>query len=442
MNVALNFDQKPQLRVIEAPAAPRSIPETGLDEGFLVDLLCKVMYRQGLERPTDIARAICLPVPIIDELLEMAKQTKLVETLGQLGASMRAEMRWALSGKGREWALDALSQSEYNGPAPVTIRQFTEQVRRQSVRAERLSEEMLRSVFRDLTLSQELMEDIGPAVNSYSAILLYGPPGNGKSSISNAVCAAFRDHIYIPHAIVVERSIIVLYDPTVHTALSMGSENSSDGSVLRRDAGIDRRYVACKRPALTTGGELTLDMLDLSYNPTSRVYEAPMQLKASGGIFVVDDFGRQRQTPQELMNRLIIPLEAGVDYLSLQTGRKFQLPFDTLVMFSTNIAPSKLVDEAALRRLRYKILVDSPQQEDFLKILAHTARKFGLELTDEAVHYILFELYAKTPGAKFQGFHPRFLCDQIMAMSIYKGVKPQFAPEFLERAWANLFYKH
>jgi hypothetical protein len=197
--------------------------------------------------------------------------------------------------------------------------------------------------------------------------------------------------------------------------------------------------VACQRPAVITGGELTLDRLDLALNTVSRIYEVPLQLKAAGGVLVVDDFGRQRQTPQELINRLIIPLENGIDYLALQTGRKFQMPFDALVVFSTNIAPKKLVDEAALRRLRYKVLVDKPDSDTFIKIFYRTARSFGLHLDEQTMSYIVHELYAKTEGAQYAGFHPRFLLDQVKSISSFDGVAPQLRPDFLRRAWANLF---
>ncbi|MEL6266027.1 MAG: ATPase, partial [Pseudomonadota bacterium] len=314
MNLAVNVESEATIRVIEAPRAPGSLAETGLEEGMLVDLLCKTVYRQGLERSSDIARALCLPLNVVEQLIQVAKDAKLIEVLGQLGASMRAEMRYALSGKGKEWALNALSQSEYVGPAPVTIEQFAQQTDRQSIRNERLTEAMLREVLKGMILPESLYDDLGPAVNSFSAILLYGPPGNGKSTISNAVCEAFRDTIFIPQAIVVERQVVVVYDPTVHEAMEYGNADPSGGTGLRRERPYDLRYMPCARPAITTGGELTLDMLDLSFNPVARTYEAPIQLKAMGGVFVVDDFGRQRQTPQELLNRLIVPLEAGVDY--------------------------------------------------------------------------------------------------------------------------------
>ncbi|MEM9781939.1 MAG: ATPase [Pseudomonadota bacterium] len=438
MNVALDVNAQGTMRVIEAPAAPLTIAETGLEEGFLIDLLCKIIYRQGIERATDMARFTCLPVNVVEQLLQVAKEARLVETLGQLGASMRAEMRWALSGKGKEWAIQALSQSEYVGPAPITIEQFSRQVNRQSIRHERLTEAMLREVLQGMILPEELFDDLGPAVNSFSAILLYGPPGNGKSTISNAVCEAFRDTIFIPHAIVVERQVIVVFDPTVHEPLAHAPVEE-EGAGLRRARPHDQRFVACARPAITTGGELTLDMLDLSFNPIARTYEAPIQMKAVGGVFVVDDFGRQRQTPQELLNRLIVPLEAGVDYLALQTGRKFQLPFDALVVFSTNIPPKQLVDDAGLRRLRYKILIDSPSRELFIKILASTARKSGMEVNEETVMFILDELYAKTPEAKLQGFHARFFCDQARALHTYLGTTPELSERALARAWGNLF---
>ena len=423
-------------RLAHAPPPPRSIAETGLEPGFLVDLLVKTIYRMGLERPSEIGREMKLPVGIVIKLIEAAQSTKLMQTLGQLGASMTAEMRYALTGKGREWALESLAQSEWIGPAPVTLQSYSDQMINQSIRRETLTRPMLAQVFSELTLPRELMEKLGPAANSGASILLYGPPGNGKSSIAEAICTAFRGRVYFPHAIVVDKQIITVFDPTVHHRVA---DDEEVGNGLRRESGHDQRYVACRRPAVITGGELTLDRLDLALNTVSRVYEAPMQLKAAGGVLVIDDFGRQRQSPQDLINRLIIPLENGIDYLALQTGRKFELPFDALVVFSTNIAPKKLVDEAALRRLRYKILIDKPDRDTFIEIFYRTAQRFGLTLDEETMGYILLELYAKHEGAEFHCFHPRFLIEQTKAICAFEGVAPQFRPDFLRRAWGNLF---
>ncbi len=432
--------RKPQAeapaRLAHAPPPPRSIAETGLEPGFLIDLLVKTIYRMGLERPSEIGREMKLPVGIVIKLIEAAQSTKLMQTLGQLGASMTAEMRYALTGKGREWALESLAQSEWIGPAPVTLQSYSDQMISQSIRRETLTRPMLAQVFSELTLPRELMEKLGPAANSGASILLYGPPGNGKSSIAEAICTAFRGRVYFPHAIVVDKQIITVFDPTVHHRVA---DDEEVGTGLRRESGHDQRYVACRRPAVITGGELTLDRLDLALNTVSRVYEAPMQLKAAGGVLVIDDFGRQRQSPQALINRLIIPLENGIDYLALQTGRKFELPFDALVVFSTNIAPKTLVDEAALRRLRYKILIDKPDRDTFIEIFYRTARRFGLELDEETLAYILTELYAKHEGAEFHCFHPRFLIEQTKAICAFEGVAPQFRPDFLRRAWGNLF---
>jgi predicted ATPase with chaperone activity len=426
------------VRVLHAPPSPRSIAETGLDPGFLVDLMVKTIYRMGVERPSEISRAMKLPVGIVAKLIEAAQFAKLMETLGQLGANMTSEMRYALTGKGREWALEALAQSEWNGPAPVPLQAYADQMINQSIRRETLTRPMLGQVFSELTLSKELMEKMGPAANSGASVLLYGPPGNGKSSIAEAICSAFKGQVYFPHAVVVDKQIITVFDPTVHHRAE-DDEGASDG--LRRQSSHDQRFVACRRPAVITGGELTLDRLDLALNTVSRVYEAPMQLKAAGGVLVIDDFGRQRQSPQELINRLIIPLENGIDYMSLLTGRKFEVPFDALVVFSTNIAPKKLVDEAALRRLRYKVLVDKPDRDTFIEIFVRTAQRFGLVLSEEVLAYILMELYAKEEGAEFHAYHPRFLIEQTKAICAFEGVAPQLRPDFLRRAWGNLFIR-
>jgi len=420
------------------PNAPRSLDEVGVDREFLLDLLIKTVYRNNLQQPSKMAEAIALGVPLVEQLISKAKELKLIETMGQREANLSAEMRYALTEAGRQWALKALALSEWVGPCPVPLEQFRAQAKEQSVRGETLTRKTLERQFAELTLPESLMHQIGPAVNSAQSILLYGPPGNGKSSIADAVCLAYDDVIYIPHALIVDNQVIALFDSTVHRPAKSVAD-AEDRPRLRAAQPHDPRYVPCHRPIVSVGGELTLDMMDLAYNPVSRVYEAPLQLKAAGGILVVDDFGRQRQKPQELMNRLIVPLEKNIDFLSLQTGRKFDVPYDALTMFSTNINPKSLVDDAALRRLRYKIRVESPDLERFVAIFYNVALRFDLKLTEEVMEFILFELYAKQEGAQYQAFHPRFLVDQVIAICRYEGVNPKLEPEYLRRAWGNLF---
>ena len=417
-----------------APRSPRTIEESGLEEGFLLDLLVKNIYRLGYETPTKMAAALGLVTPIAEALIALGRENRLFQTMGARSASVAAEMRYELTEAGRAWALDALRQSEYVGPAPVPLSQYVEQVKGQSIRDETIGKDRLSSVLKNLTLAESVKNAVGPAANSASSMLLYGPPGNGKSSIANAICAAFRDVVFVPHALELDRQVITLFDTTVHQPVPLAERNEG----LRKTTGYDKRYVVCKRPVVVTGGELTIDMLDLAFNATTNIYEAPLQLKAASGVFVIDDFGRQREQPQALVNRWIIPLERGIDYLTLQTGRKFEAPFDTLVIFSTNIPPKQLVDDAALRRIRHKIEVGRPDEETFLRIFVDACHRREVQITEETLAYILTELYAKE-GAEFSAFHAEFLIDQVKAISVYEGVPTSMRPEFLRRAWGNLF---
>jgi predicted ATPase with chaperone activity len=353
---------------------------------------------------------------------------------------MAAEMRYQLTNKGRDWAHAALEQSSWTGATPVPIEQFSEQIRRQTVRTEKLTEGALRRVFSELTFEDGLMHKIGPAVNSGASILLYGPPGNGKSSIAEAICHAFETHVYVPHAIAIGTDVVVFFDPAVHRPLDIETRHKQTG--LRRPISQDARYIPCMRPHVITGGELTLDKFDLVRNPATKLYDAPLQMKAAGGLFVVDDFGRQRHKPQELINRLIIPLETSLDHLVLQSGRKIEIPFDTLVIFATNYEPRSLMDEAGLRRLRHKILIDRPDRKTFVKILVRAAAKANMPIDEEVLAYILFDLYGQHPNARFNAFHPRFLIDQCANICSYQGMAPQLSPQILNQAWDNLIAAH
>jgi len=253
------------------------------------------------------------------------------------------------------------------------------------------------------------------------------------------ICMAFQSNVYVPHALAVGSDVVVFFDPSVHTPVARAKMS---GQGLRREQSFDPRYVRCMRPYVITGGELTLEKFDLARNPATGLYEAPLQYKASGGLFVVDDFGRQRHTPQELINRLIIPLESGVDHLVLQSGRKIEVPFDTLVAFATNFEPRSLLDEAGLRRLRHKILIDRPDRKTFIKILVRVAAQANLEVTEDILAYILCDLYGKHVNARFNAFHGRFLIDQCVSICTYRGIEPQLTPEILDQAWQNLMAAH
>lgn len=417
------------------PPAPVTLRDTGLGERFLLTLLLKNIQRFGYEKPMAMSAAMCLPMAVIEELIAQGREAKLMQTLGSLGASMSAELRYELTDAGRAWANDALRQSEYIGPAPVPLEQFAAQVARQTIRNETIGRAALEKVLSGLTISDTISDAVGPAANSASSMLFYGPPGNGKSSIANAICAAFQDVIYVPFAVEVDRQVITVFDATVHRAVA---ESAPSAGGLRTLGGHDQRFQVCKRPVVVTGGELTIDMLDLSYNPVSRIYEAPLQMKAAGGVFVIDDFGRQREQPQALINRWIIPLEQGSDFLMLQTGRKFEAPFDTLVIFSTNIPPKQLVDDAALRRIRHKIEIGRPTQDMFIRIFYEACKRRRIALDEDILTFLLTDLYAAN-NAPFAAFQAEFLLDQVTSICAYEGIEPQLTEGFLRRAWRNLF---
>lgn len=421
-----------------APPPPKTLAETGLSAVMMRDLLLKAMFRMNLTQLTDISNVLCVPLPMGQELIDIARSQRLVEAMGTMSPTSSGDMAYQLTDNGKARALDALSQSEYYGALPVPLRIYRDQVTRQSIRNIQLTRDQLMAAMGHLILPDGLVQTLGPAVNSGRSVLLYGPPGNGKSSISNGIRDAMADKIFVPRALEYSGQIITVYDPIVHSQAQMAVD---DPNSLRRNSNrFDNRYVLCDRPAVITGGELTLDMLNLSYNPVSRTYQAPLQLKATGGIFIIDDLGRQSDPPQALINRWIVPLEEHRDILTLQSGEKFTVPFDTLVIFSTNFHPNEIFDGAALRRIFYKIKIDGPNQEQFLKIFAMVARKRKMPLDETALLHLLREKYP-TIDNRFANYQPVFLIDQMIAICEFEGIPYQMTPELIDRAWENMFVR-
>ena len=423
---------------VTPPPAPKSLAEVGLATVMMRDILLKSMFRTNADLVSQIARVICLPVQLTQALIDLARSQRLIEATGTLHATSGNEMGYQLTDGGKARALDALSQSEYYGAMPVPLESYTQQMKRQSVRDIKLTRTELMKGMGHLLLPPDLIGNLGPAVTSGRSILMYGPPGNGKSSISNGIRAALGDKIYIPRAIEYSGQVITVYDPIVHSA---AEEAVDDPNSLRRTSNrFDNRYVYCERPTVITGGELTLDMLDLKYNPTARTYQAPLQLKSSGGIFIVDDLGRQQEPPQKLVNRWIVPLEESRDILALQSGETFTVPFDTLVIFSTNFHPNEIFDGAALRRIFFKIKVDGPNQEMFLKIFAMVAKKKRMPLSEAALMHLLKVKYP-TIAMNFANYQPTFLIDQMISMCEFENIPYQMTPDLIDRAWGNMFVR-
>ena len=423
---------------VMAPPAPRLLEEMKLPIVMMRDILLKTMFRMNLEQVSELSQAICLPIPVTQQLVDMGRDQNLIQATGTLHAGAGNEMGYQLTDGGKARALDALAQSEYYGAMPVPLEVYREQVKRQSIRNIQITRDQLTGAMGHLILPDELLDHLGPAVGSGRSILMYGPPGNGKSSISNGIRDALGDKIYVPRAIEYSGQVITVYDPIVHSA---AEQQVDDPNSLRRTGNrFDTRYVRCERPTVITGGELSLSMLDLVYNPTARTYQAPLQLKSTGGVFIVDDLGRQAEPPQALVNRWIVPLEESKDILALQSGEKFEVPFDTLVIFSTNFHPNDIFDKAALRRIFFKIKIDGPTQEDFLKIFAMVARKRNMPLDEPALVHLLKVKYP-TINNIYANYQPIFLIDQMISICEFEGIPYQMTPELIDRAWANMFVK-
>ncbi|MEP3299785.1 MAG: ATPase [Pseudoruegeria sp.] len=423
---------------VMAPPAPRSLEQMKLPIVMMRDILLKTIFRKNVDIVSDIAKAVCLPVPVTQELVDMSRDQRLLEATGTLHATSGGEMGYQLTDAGKARALDALSQSEYYGAMPVPLEVYQEQVKRQSIRNIQITRGQLTDAMGHLVLPDSLLGELGPAVSSGRSILMYGPPGNGKSSISNGIRDALGDKIFVPRAIEYSGQVITVYDPIVHTAAEDQVDNPN---VLRRSSNrFDTRYVRCDRPTVITGGELSLNMLDLVYNPVSRTYQAPLQLKSTGGVFIVDDLGRQAEPPQALVNRWIVPLEESKDILALQSGEKFEVPFDTLVIFSTNFHPNEIFDKAALRRIFFKIKIDGPSQQDFLKIFSIVARIRKMPLDEAALMHLLKVKYPTIENV-YANYQPIYLIDQIIAICEFEGIPYQMSPELIDRAWDNMFVR-
>lgn len=428
-----------QNTAVMAPPAPRQLHEMKLPVVMMRDILIKTMFRKNVDMVAELASAICLPVQVTQELVDMARDQRLLEATGTLNANNGSEMGYQLTDAGKARALDALSQSEYFGAMPVPLDVYREQVKRQSIRNLMVSRDRLNNAMGHLVLPDELIGNLGPAVSAGRSILMYGPPGNGKSSISNGIRDALGDKVYVPRAIEYAGQVITVYDPIVHSSVE---DDIDDPTKLRRTSGkFDTRYVCCERPTVITGGELTLGMLDLVYNPSAKTYQAPLQLKSTGGIFIVDDLGRQAESPQSLVNRWIVPLEENKDILALQSGEKFEVPFDTLVIFSTNFHPNEIFDQAALRRIFFKIKIDGPNQANYLKIFSLVAKKKKMPLNEAALIHLLKVKY-RTIDNVYANYQPIFLIDQMISICDFEGIPYQMTPELIDRAWANMFVKN
>jgi hypothetical protein len=416
------------------PAAPATIEDTGLPVDRIHQLLIKTLY--GAEATgLVLAERVRLPFPMLEPLIEHARAERLIEVKGSAGSGA-ASYRYNLTDLGRERSLQFFEINHYVGPAPVSLAAYVAQMRSLAANRGYIDRERLRAGFSHLVVDDQVLEQLGPAVNSNKAVFLYGPPGNGKTVLAEGMGRSVGGDMYMPHAMDVDGNIIVMFDPINHESLE--ADTDQPASSIIKAVARDRRWVRIRRPVVMVGGELTLDMLELTFNPIAKYYEAPVQLKANGGVLLVDDFGRQRVQPQDLLNRWIVPLESRVDYLTLHTGKKFQLPFDVLIALATNLDPASLADEAFLRRIPYKVAVNDPSLEQFVKIFELNCERRNLRFHQVMVAYLQRRHYVPL-GRPLRACHPRDLLDQVVALCRYRGVEPTITRELLDAACASYF---
>jgi predicted ATPase with chaperone activity len=412
---------------------PCSLAQTGLPDNLLGDLLCKHVHDAGVLDMAQLVERLALTGSVLEELLAFLRKDGRIEVLGQSGGQ---GLRYALTERGRSAAKDALARSGYIGPAPYPVERYRQLLLAQTVHDSRIDAQAMRQAFAGVVLQEALLDQLGPAMNSGRAIMIYGPAGTGKTYISQRLINLFHEAVWIPRAIAIGEAIVEIFDPLVHKPLPSATKAPS----LRLDQGVDRRLLQCLRPIIVTGGELTLDMLDIRFDPYARLYQAPLQLKASNGIFIIDDLGRQRVAPVDLFNRWIVPMEEKKDYLNLGGGRHCELPFDLLLVFSTNLNPLQLADEAFLRRIGYKLHFDHLQSDEYERIWRQECEKLGIAFDPTLVAYAIAELH-QAENRPLLPCHPRDLLGMALDRQRYLGGDDAQAlsPQTLSWAWRNYF---
>lgn len=384
--------------VPEAPISPDTLKEAGLSHGFLCDMIMRTLYSRGSMLGRDLGQLLCLPFKVIRDPLKFLKDEKCIQVDG---GDLVGEVsyKFSLTDLGRKRAQDATEQCAYIGPAPVPLEDYVEQCYRQTVSGLHCYPEALKAPFAHLVLKEEMFNNVGPAIISGRSVFIYGPPGNGKTAIARSIGDFMNTtggSIYIPYAFVADGNIITVYDPSLHVIDDSATEyvDEADATVrkLLTTGAMDQRWVRIRRPVIVTGGELNLSMLDLRYHTESNFYQAPIHFKANGGVFLIDDFGRQQCSPKELLNRWILPLEDRHDFLTVASGKKFQVPFEQLIIFSTNLDPKQLVDDAFLRRIRHKVGVNAPPRDVYERIFAANCKRLGMNVEASSIDF-LYERY-------------------------------------------------
>ena len=425
----LTVESSPALR----PSAPRTLAEAGLGHDLVTQLVLKHLHFAGELTGTDLARRVGLPFFTIEPVIGDIKRQHHCEVSG--GAFGSPSYTYRITDAGRSRAMLFLEHNHYVGCAPVPLQQYRSYMHAfKSSSRPRVDRASVRKAFSHLVISSRVLDQLGPAITAGHSMFVYGPPGNGKTVISQAIHNLLEGDLYIPHALEVEGSIIRFFDPVNHVVVS---DPDAEGGLDAGDT-TDQRWVRCRRPMVMVGGELSLDQLELSYSPSLGYYRAPVQAVANGGVLVIDDFGRQACSPRDLLNRWIVPLESRVDFLTLQTGQKFDFPFMTLIVFATNIKPQELVDEAFLRRIHYKIFAESPTKAEFLQIFENCCREKGIEYRADVIEDLLATYY-RPRQIQLRGCQPRDLISQAISLAEYLGEPPELTPEVLEAACASYF---